>query len=50
MTAHFLLNFNATGRLREFADGLKGSVTVGKTLLRAPARQPCPCLARLSCE
>jgi hypothetical protein len=32
---------NATGRLRKFADGLKGSVIkVGFTSLRAPAREP----------
>jgi hypothetical protein len=45
-----ILDLNATSRLREFADGLKGSVILGRTVLRAPARQPCPCLAPLSFE
>jgi len=44
-----LLKFNATGRLREPADGLKGNVTMGiniATRPRTPAL-PLPCVIEL---
>lgn len=38
--AHFLINLNATGRLREFADGLKGSVNIKGINSAARPRTP----------